>query len=492
MPAVCATSERTSGFMKDRLQLLVVDDDVLDRMATRRALNAAHLDVEVTEAMDCASALHQLRSGCFDCALFDFQLPDGNALSLLQSLRAENFHLPVIILTGHGDERTAVELMKAGAADYLSKDNLTGEGLAQTLRNVLRIHEIEMRAEGVVTALRESENRFRTMADCSPVLIWEADNAGARISFNRSWLEFTGRSKEQHTGDGWQQDIHPEDRKSYLRTCQQALARRQAFHCEYRLRRADGKYGWVLENGTPLEAEDGSLQGLLGSGIDITERKQAEEASLRNQQHIAQLNTQLRESMKETHHRVKNSLQIIAAMVDMRLMDTVHPISEADLRQLGMHINSLAVVHELLTEQARQDGQGDFLMADDLLERLVPGLQMMAGTRSLLFDIAPVRLSARQANALPLVTNELVSNAIKYGKGDVSVTFRLTGSAAVLEVSDHGPGFPADFDASHAAHTGLELVERLSRWDLSGTIRYVNATAGGATVALTLPLDTFH
>ncbi len=338
----------------------------------------------------------------------------------------------------------------------------------------------------------ESDRGFRMVADHAPVMLWLADEGGARTFFNRCWLDFTGCALTDEACMGWENGLHAEDLSRYRSAYKKAFAERCEFQIEYRLRRADGEYRWILEKGAPIREKDENLQGFIGSGIDITDRKLSEEALLQNQEHIATLNTRLREAMKETHHRVKNSFQMIAAMIDLRLIDAAPMVPASELRQLGLHINSLAVVHELLTEQARQDGLGDYLEAKELLERLLPVLEVLAGSRRLHFDIADVRLSARQANALPLVTNELVSNALKYGLGDVSVTLRIAGSEAILEVTDDGPGFSPDFDPRCVARTGLELVERLSRWDLSGTIQYGNRVQGGAAVTLVLPIDSFH
>ncbi len=338
----------------------------------------------------------------------------------------------------------------------------------------------------------ESVSGFHILADCAPVMLWLADKAGGRSFFNRFWLDFTGHTLDHEVGKGWESGLHPEDLNRYRKSYEAAKTGGSDFQVEYRLRCASGEYRWILENGVPLRTANGVMEGFIGSGIDITDRKHNEEALLQNQEHIASLNTRLCEAMKETHHRVKNSLQMIAAMIDIRLMDSAPLVPAAELRQLGLHINSLAVVHELLTEQARQDGVGDYLSTKDLLERLLPVLEVLADARQIQFDIEDFRLSARQANALPLVTNELVSNALKHGRGEVCVTLKIVGNEAILEVTDDGPGFPADFDPRHAAHTGLELVERLSRWDLSGAIRYATAVSGGASVILTLPIDSFH
>lgn len=348
------------------------------------------------------------------------------------------------------------------------------------------------RLRQIIANPAENERGFHILADYAPVMLWLADERGKRSFFNRSWQKFRGCDLEHEIGYGWEQGVHAEDLGRYRKAYRKALTEPCSFQIEYRLRRADGEYRWVLEKGAPIHEDQGALQGFIGSGIDITDRKRSEVSLQENQEHIATLNERLQESMRETHHRVKNSLQMIAAMIDLRLIEATPTVPSDELRQLGLHINSLAVVHELLTERARLDGLGDFLSARELLGRLLPVLEALAGQRRLRFDIADVRLSARQANALPLVTNELVSNALKYGQGDVNVTLRIAEHEAILEVTDEGPGFPAGFDPRIVARNGLELVERLSRWDLSGAVRYTNRPSGGAVVILAMPIDSFH
>ncbi len=128
------------------------------------------------------------------------------------------------------------------------------------------------------SALRESESRFRTMADSAPVLIWMSDPDGRSTYFNRSWLEFTGRTMEQELGDGWAEGIHADDREGCLRMYRSAFDARKEFRMEYRRHHIDGDYRWLLDVGIPRFSHDGLFVGYIGSCIDITERRKMEEA----------------------------------------------------------------------------------------------------------------------------------------------------------------------------------------------------------------------
>jgi len=127
-------------------------------------------------------------------------------------------------------------------------------------------------------ALRSSEARFRTLANTAPVMIWMSGPDGGCSFFNERWLEFTGRPTEREVGQGWVEGVHPDDRERCLDSYRSAFGARENFEMEYRLRRADGDYRWILDTGTPLWGPDKSFAGYIGSCADITERKQAEEA----------------------------------------------------------------------------------------------------------------------------------------------------------------------------------------------------------------------
>ncbi len=147
--------------MEKLLSILIVDDDEVDRMAVQRSLRKVGVKLEVTEAEDCHSAITLLNKNTFDCVFLDFRLPDQNGLELVKQVRSLNIKVPLIVLTGQGDEQIAVDLMKAGASDYLSKSWVSPERLWQVLRNAVRIHQAEMEAELANKRLWESNELLR-------------------------------------------------------------------------------------------------------------------------------------------------------------------------------------------------------------------------------------------------------------------------------------------------------------------------------------------
>jgi PAS domain S-box-containing protein len=139
-------------------------------------------------------------------------------------------------------------------------------------------------APELLDSVAESELRFQRMADAAPVLIWTAGLDSLCDYFNKPWLDFTGRTLEQELGNGWAEGVHPDDFQHCLDTYLASFQARTRFTMEYRLRRADGEYRWLLDNGVPRYSPSGRFEGFIGSCIDITDRKRTQEVAIQKSQ----------------------------------------------------------------------------------------------------------------------------------------------------------------------------------------------------------------
>ena len=168
------------------------------------------------------------------------------------------------------------------------------------------VHDITERKRAEAT-LRESEERFRSMADAAPVMIWVCDSQRLCTFVNKPWLDFTGRTMEEELGSGWASSVHPDDLSRIFGIFASSFESHRRFRVEYRARHADGDYRWVLANATP-QYRDREFIGFIGSLIEVTEQKQIEEHLRASEQRLQALAGSLFSAQENESRRVSREL----------------------------------------------------------------------------------------------------------------------------------------------------------------------------------------
>ncbi|HEU5315268.1 MAG TPA: PAS domain S-box protein [Chloroflexota bacterium] len=261
--------------------LLVVDDEESVLVTMQAILLAAGHRADAAGTR--ADALEALERKTFDVVVSDLHLDEGDGLEVIAAAKRRSPTTAGIILTGYGSFEAVTRALRAGVDDFVVKPTDVEE-LKRTIARCVRKSREAQRlaaaaqeaeeARRAEAALRQSEQRFRLLANAAPIMIWAASPEGRCTFLNRRWLEFTGQALDDQLEDGWFEGVHPEDRERCRQAFDFAFERRTPFRIEFRLRRADGDYRWVEDDGAPYETPEGAFGGFIGTCSDVTERRQ--------------------------------------------------------------------------------------------------------------------------------------------------------------------------------------------------------------------------
>jgi len=364
-------------------------------------------------------------------------------------------------------------------------------------------------------ALRESEARFRIVADAAPVLIWMSGVDKLCTFFNKPWLEFTGRTIEQEMGNGWAEGVHPDDFQNCLKTYVEAFDARQPFVVQYRLRRHDGEYRWISDTGVPRYDAQKNFAGYIGSCVDITDRKVAEAEALQHQAQLGHLSrvAVLGELAASIAHELNQPLSgiISNASAGQRFIDR----GDVDLHEMRDLLADIAadgrragdVIRGIRSMVKKGETAWQRVNLNDVVANVVRMLNSDAILHSCTLEtLLDPNLPAIEADSIQLqqVLLNLVINAfdamcdapLSHRKA-VILTERIGNDAICTSVRDYGCGIPEEireqvfdhFVTTKAEGLGLGLGIVRSIVELhGGTVAAENVDGGGAQFHFTLPV----
>ena len=326
--------------------------------------------------------------------------------------------------------------------------------------------------------LRESEERFRTMADSSPVMIWMTDAAG-RLSFlNRTYLEYFGIAAGDAATHDWPEIIHPDDRESYIAGFMTALGERKTFHERVRLRRFDGQWRWFESRGNPILDEAGNMAGFIGSSLDITE-------IYGSQQALKELDQRKDEFLANMSHEIRSPLTGIMGYADIlltRLKDPLDIQCLQTIKESGDYL--IEIVNDILDLSKIEAGKLILSMEAISPHAVLAEIQSLMDVRAreknlplvLRYDgVLPASMQTDRTRLRQIVIN-LVSNAIKFtDRGRVEIVARFLSDEGLfqIEVIDTGIGIAPEQQA--------RLFEPFTQGDSTSTRKH-----GGTGLGLTI------
>ncbi len=372
-------------------------------------------------------------------------------------------------------------------------------------------------------ALRESEERFRNMADHAPVMMWVTDASGSCNYLNQRWYEFSGQSPREALGFGWLDATHPADRGRAEQAFLEANARQSVFRIEYRLRRTDGDYRWVIDAAAPRFTADGGFVGYIGSVIDITDRKQAEEL-------LRELNEQLERRVDEAGEQDRRKNEFLATLAHelrnplaplrngVELMKRVGVTQPQRLAGLGAMMerqlaHMVRMVDDLMdiarVSRGKVELRRQHVALASVVESALESSRPLADRAGHALEVdlppQPVWLYG-DPTRLAQVLGNVLNNAVKYTPqhGRIVLRAAVSGSAVTIEVQDSGVGIAQElsdsmFDlfvqgpqtvaaAQGGLGIGLSLVRELVELHGGRVALHSDGVGQGTTVRIMLPL----
>jgi PAS domain S-box-containing protein len=334
--------------------------------------------------------------------------------------------------------------------------------------------------------LRESEQRFRLVADSAPAPIWMAGPDKLCTYVNKTWLDFTGRSMEQELGNGWAEGVHSDDLQACLDAYARCFDRRERFAMEYRVRHHDGDYRWIMDIGVPRFNQDGSFAGYIGIAMDVTERKMAEEAQLGMNRKLMEAQEKERTRIgRELHDDINQRLAFLAIQLET-LKENPSGLQKR-LQELWRCTNEIATDVQALSHE--------------LHSPKLEYLGVRAGMKSLCREFAEqqkieIEFSSDVSSVLPVeigvtlfrILQEALHNAVKHsGVNFIFVRLQELSNQIHLIVRDSGKGF--DVEAALQGK-GLGLTSMRERVRLvNGSIVIASKPTGGTSIHVCVPLQ---
>lgn len=334
----------------------------------------------------------------------------------------------------------------------------------------------------VQRAAQEREMWFRNMADNAPAIIWMCDHNLGRSFFNKTWYEFIGEKPEHHRniGKSWEKYIHPEDKERYHKQFQKAFNQFQMLSIEFRLKRADGQYRWMLDVAKPNYTQQGQFAGYIGTTTELHDRKmmmlELDRQVKERTQELKTINNELHRSNSELQqfayvasHDLQEPLRKILTYID-RIKNNKETLSEAGTGYLQKIFESsrrmTTLIDDLLTFSSISFANRKFIKVDmnSILQNVITDLELLIAEKNgkVTVDKKLMVIEGEPVQLTQLFSN-LIGNSLKFAKDDVPIKIEITqkllsqdcvndypfidgkGSCIELIFSDNGIGFAPEY-----------------------------------------------
>jgi len=363
---------------------------------------------------------------------------------------------------------------------------------AGTIVEILSIAHDVTEAQPADLVRREPEDRFRHMADSTPVMIKSAGLDGELDFVNNAFLKFTGRRMDETLGIGWAEDIHPEDLQGCFEFRTTAFCERRLFQHEYRLRRHDGEYRWIVDTDVPRFDADGKFIGYVGSNVDITDRKRAEELEARVNERT-RIARELHDTLLQSFHGLLLRFQTASGLLPSR------PEEAREILEKAINAATQAIIEGRDAVQALRSSTAE---TNDLATAIkTVGEELMARESSLISPAFRVEVEGKPRNLHPIRRDEVrriaaegLGNAFRHAQAlNIEVEIRYEEKQFRLRIRDDGKGIDPEVLSARGrkGHFGLHgMKERAEIAD--GKLEIWSRDGAGTEIELTIPASSAY
>jgi PAS domain S-box-containing protein len=499
-------------------KIFLVDDDEIDAMAFERTLKKTGLDYSLTHCINANEALDQINLGQYDCIFLDYQLPGSDGLVLLKKIKELGISAPIAVMTSQGDEKIAVEMMKAGAFEYFPKAEVTPDNIQKIIRAGVRLRDIEVKKSHAEKLLKENSDRLKTILESTRALIFSIDRNFRYTAFNTIYHKTISElyNIEPELGLHATYDFSYEPDRVFIQSCFNRALAGEHFGVTEEFGDREKCSNFYELSFNPIIDEFGNVSGAAVYGQDFTEKKKVEREILESKFEAERTAKAKSEFLSNMSHEIRTPMNAIIGLSELLLKENLTDKQLENLKSIKYSAdNLLVIINDILDFSKIESGKIEFESINfDLFTKIQEirktfifkaeekgiGLKFHVDERISQFVIGdPFRLNQILLN--------LLSNALKFTKeGTVSLIVDLVSEdeekvEIEFNVIDTGIGIPKDklasvFESYTQAYTditrrfggtglGLAITRELVTMQ-NGQINIESEPGKGSTFSVTL------
>lgn len=446
-------------------KIFLVDDDEIDAMAFERTLKKTGLDYSLTHCINANEALDQINIGQYDCIFLDYQLPGSDGLVLLKKIKELGISAPIAVMTSQGDEKIAVEMMKAGAFEYFPKAEVTPDNIQKIIRAGVRLRDIEVKKSYAERLLKENSDRLKTILESTRALIFSIDRNFRYTAFNTIYHKTITElyNIEPELGLHATYDFSYETDRVFIQNCFNRALAGEHFGVTEEFGDREKCSNFYELSFNPIIDEFGNVSGVAVYGQDFTEKKKVEREILESKFEAERTAKAKSEFLSNMSHEIRTPMNAIIGLSELLLKESLTDKQLENLKSIKYSAdNLLVIINDILDFSKIESGKIEFESINfDLFSKVQEirktfifkaeekgiGLKFHVDERISQFVIGdPFRLNQILLN--------LLSNALKFTKeGTVSLIVDLVSEdeenvEIKFNVIDTGIGIPKDKLAS--------------------------------------------